>query len=471
MKEMISNSKIKYIDLFAFIHTPDPTKVEVVKRDQVEDEPLLLQTIVGRTVPLLLVTPDRAGSELEISIDKLFDEGGSVADVGGSSHPPKRFKEDHGTPSGPSVAGKSRSSVQRLLVGAVLNVEVRGEPIPTLPFKTSSVSATSDREGEDHTDSVTGRNLRTISAPPSILVMTAATTTTFMADPAVVVKEKTAKPYLFVADSSFAGRADPNAGVFSDLTGSDFLVSGVRTVIDPDTDLQKVYMSLSVEVRMRAEYNIKEKRRLKSVVDEKNELLKVRENEERNASLKKERDAMDAKVTGLEASVMGKDRELTDLNAQLTFAKSHNDSLLIRCIGWSRRWLLTHGMELTITKCLHSLEYLSALGAAIGKAIEKGMQDGLSARITHGAKALRDVSVPFSEPFSAEVLTGTEGTSDTVLATAITTTALSTTLASASTVPPIFVDDYEITGTDDQTGADGNADPFPNVDDAELNIP
>nr|GEY66806.1 hypothetical protein [Tanacetum cinerariifolium] len=66
--------------------------------------------------------------------------------------------------------------------------------------------------------------------------------------------------------------------------------------------------------------------------------------------------------------------------------------LLTTILG--RRWLLTHGMELAITKCLHSLEYLSALGSAIGKAIEKGMQDGLSTRITHGAKGrvLTDVA-------------------------------------------------------------------------------
>nr|GFD59132.1 cold-regulated 47 [Tanacetum cinerariifolium] len=60
----------------------------------------------------------------------------------------------------------------------------------------------------------------------------------------------------------------------------------------------------------------------------------------------------------------------------------------------SRRWLLTHGIELDITKCLHSSEYLSALRAAIGKAIEKGMQDRLFAGITHGAKGrvLTDVA-------------------------------------------------------------------------------
>ncbi|GKF65052.1 hypothetical protein Tco_0188500, partial [Tanacetum coccineum] len=159
------------MDLFAFIHTPDPTKVKVVEREQVKDEPLLLQKTVGRTVPLLPVAPDRAESELEESVDRLFEEGGSgnqtkqrdfaggggqgvniqpvikaadvavedmaplqprrqkkrktvVADAGGSSHPPKKLREDYGTPSGPSVDGKSRFAVQRLLVGAVLNAEV-----------------------------------------------------------------------------------------------------------------------------------------------------------------------------------------------------------------------------------------------------------------------------------------------------------------------------------------------------------
>ncbi|GJY74334.1 hypothetical protein Tco_0478765 [Tanacetum coccineum] len=138
------------MDIFAFIRTTDPTK-----------------------------------SELDASVDKLFDEGGSgtqveqgdstgaktsrekkniVSDDGGPLHPPKRLREDHGTPNGASVGRKSRSAVQRLFARAVHNAEVRGEPLPTLPFVTSSVSAMPEREDEGHTDSVTGLNLRTISA-------------------------------------------------------------------------------------------------------------------------------------------------------------------------------------------------------------------------------------------------------------------------------------------------------------------
>nr|GEW68971.1 hypothetical protein [Tanacetum cinerariifolium] len=67
--------------------------------------------------------------------------------------------------------------------------------------------------------------------------------------------------------------------------------------------------------------------------------------------------------------------------------------------------------------------------------------------------APRDVFIPLSEPFSSEVLTGTGGTSKTVHA--IVTTTLSTTLAFASIIGPITVDDYEVVGMDGQASADG----------------
>ncbi|GJX21450.1 hypothetical protein Tco_0224127 [Tanacetum coccineum] len=736
---------VEDMDIFTFIQIPNPTKVKIAEQERIEGEPRFLETTVGRIVPLLPVAPGRGEREIEASIDKLFDEGSSVievvdvatedvalaqprrqkkrktlvADAGGPSHPPKKLREDHRTPSRPSVTCKSRSTVQRLLAGAVLNAEVRGELIPTLPFVTSSVSATpeysSHHSGANATEAEVNYLVRS-----TLPLMTIVTTVIPLVDSAVVTKEKTVKPSLFGTDSSSASKTDPTSGGFSSRTGSDFLVGGIRTVIDPDSDLQKVYipqwnvmnrshlddggvfremvdefapskffasvcgmkhdqlfrefnvraarqMSLSAEVRMRAEYNIRGKRRLKSVVEEKDELLKTRDEEienlkanmslkeaeaaeaiclsaeaskfkivekslrdevnalvEHNTILEKERNALDVKVADLEASVISKERELTDSNAQLTSVKSQNGNLIdqvsssrlkeklsnyenlterleefqdaqlkivndkfdklyadfvymalyleekfyphllttISC----RRWLLTHGMELAICKCLNSPEYLSALGAAIGKAIEKGMQDGLSAGITHGkeGRVLTDVvaynpsaevdyvsslqqlqnvnlsllaelktnkdasfkilinilrleenlaerlglsesqphvdqlmvpihhspdktvvgasalslalGVSDARPFSATVVTGTEGTSDDVPAIVGTTATLSITFAFSSTFTPISVDDYEVTSTDDPTAAnenvaDENANPFPNVDDAELNIP
>ncbi|GKG58285.1 hypothetical protein Tco_0592064, partial [Tanacetum coccineum] len=90
------------------------------------------------------------------------------------------------------------------------NAEVNGEPILTLPFVTSFVSATPEREDEVHTDSAISLNLRTIGAPkrfvtssdsshhycaniakakvdsfvrPSVPLMTVATTVTSTVDP------------------------------------------------------------------------------------------------------------------------------------------------------------------------------------------------------------------------------------------------------------------------------------------------
>ncbi|GJS59537.1 hypothetical protein Tco_0654321 [Tanacetum coccineum] len=370
-------------------------------------------------------------------------------------------------------------------------------------------------------------------------------------------------------------------------------------------------MSLSAEVRMRAEYNVKERRRLKSVVEKQDELLKVRVGEidnlkaqllpreaeateaihlhaessnfetvekslqdevntlkERNTILEKERTALDVKVTDLEALVVH-ELELSSFGLQekVTVYKDYMGKLV-------------KFQDDQMKEVNDKFDKL----AALGNAIEKGMQDGLSAGITHGVEgraltdvstynpsteadyistlqhlqnvnfsllaelrynkdasvdtlmnilclektlaerlgltesqpyadqlmvpihhsldkvvigatalslaldvsnirvqrirenianqrsALRDVFVSLSKPFSTEVLTGVEGTFDIMSTTGPITTALSTTFACTGSIAPISVDDYEVAGTDDQVGTDEHATPFPNVDDAELNI-
>nr|GEU81221.1 hypothetical protein [Tanacetum cinerariifolium] len=128
---------------------------------------------------------------------------------------------------------------------------------------------------------------------------------------------------------------------------------------------------------------------------------------QKNVALENEKESLDGKVAKLQAYVSTKDLELKDLNieefqdAQINIvndkvAKLDADLLkmalhledkfyphLLTTIS-GRRLLLTHGIQLAIIKCLNSQKYLSALGAAISRAIEKGMQDGLSAGIDHG---------------------------------------------------------------------------------------
>nr|GEW84791.1 hypothetical protein [Tanacetum cinerariifolium] len=409
--------------------------------------------------------------------------------------------------------------------------------------------------GKGHTDSVTRLNLQTVNAPqgfvisldsshhsgtniaeakvdsfarPSVPVIIATTTITATADPVVAVKEKIVETSLFAAESTFAGGTDPAMAGLTDLTGSDFLVGGIRTVINPDSDLQKTYVpsgtllkeaEVAKAIRLHVETSKLETAE-KSLQDEVNGL------NERNTILEKERNALDVKVTDLEAIVVSKERELTDSTAQLTSIKSQNDNvadqekdqllkakdeetenlkaqgevlphLLTTIVG--RKWLLTYGMELAVAKCLNSSEYLSALGTTISKAVEKGMQDGLVAMITHGKEGrvltdfaahnpsaeadyvsalqqLQGVNFPLLTKLKANKDASMEGTTDTVPATVDTTVAFSVTFASASIFDPISIDEYEVTGTDDQPTAtenvaDDNASLFSIVDDAELNIP
>ncbi|GKD47429.1 hypothetical protein Tco_1272074 [Tanacetum coccineum] len=269
------------MDIFSFIHTPNPTKVKIVEREQNEGEPLLLETTIGRTIPLLPVAPDRAESELDASVERLFDKGDSgnqteqEYSIGGEKDADIQPVIKAADTVVEDVAlvqpkcGKSISTVKRLLVGAVLNAKLRVAAIPTLPFMTASISTMQEREGGDHNDFVAGLNLHAIGAPPtfvissdssqhsgtnvveaevnslvrsSVLIMTTITTITSTVDSALVAKEKLVKPSLFCVSSSSAGGTGPTTGGFSDLTGSDFLVGAICTVIDPDTDLQKIYV-------------------------------------------------------------------------------------------------------------------------------------------------------------------------------------------------------------------------------------
>nr|GFB20896.1 hypothetical protein [Tanacetum cinerariifolium] len=191
---------------------------------------------------------------------------------------------------------------------------------------------------------------------------------------------------------------------------------------------------------------------------------------------------------------------------------------------FGRRWLPTHGLELAIAKCLNSTEYLSTLGVAIGKAVEKesnkdasidtimnllSLEDSLAEKlgltesqphvdqlmvpihhypnqnfvsasalslfldvsssrvrrikenIAKHRSALYDVSVPLSEPLSITTLTGTESTLNVIPTTVDTTTALSVTSVSASLIPTISTDDYEITHAEGEESVGANANPFP----------
>nr|GEX57604.1 hypothetical protein [Tanacetum cinerariifolium] len=453
------------------------------ERQRDKDEPKILETTVGRVVPLLPVAPDRSYGELEASVERLFGEGGS----GEQAEQGDFACGGHGVGIDVVMETSVEDVAPHLLAGAVQNAEVRGGVIPTFPFVSSFVSTTPEREGEDHTKLLAGANIAKAEVDyvvrTSMPIITIAITTTPIADPAAIAKEKLVGSSVFGADSPSAGGSHLIPGGFSDCSGSDSLVvvfgPGVcREMVDEfappkfsasvrGMDHDQLFtefnvgaahqISLSAEVRMRAKYNLKEKRMLNSVVKEKDSLLmsrlfifvpkplnlKLLRNhrdetqvlKERNSTLEKEKSKLEIQVTDLAASVKVREQEVANLDAVVTSVKLQNDSLadqdekieevnekfdklcadfvdmalhleekfypyLLTTIS-GRQWLITHGMELAIAKCLNFTEYLCTLGAAIGKAIEKGMHEGLSAGITHSAEGRKLTDVAAYNP-SAE---------------------------------------------------------------------
>ncbi|GKC36950.1 hypothetical protein Tco_1049334 [Tanacetum coccineum] len=512
-----------WMDLNAFIRTADPRKVRIVERPRAENERPIVTVAKHRTVTLLPTSVVRSSGELSASVEREFVRDASVGDGGDqgfdsvagqdnveptvpvtepveaeiprpkrskkkrviydseglpvASHPPKRLRADYGTTGGSATGGKSPSVLNRLLQDSRLTVEQGVPALPTLPFITSSVTAYLWwRGGGDRADSVDWpspstnyMSLRKVCCSGYDLrgfhcCSTVATHGQFLL---FVSKDRGGQVVVPCGRGCSAGRRSiyvPECrtvrGMEHEQLFTEFNVSAARN------------LSLSSEVRMRAEYNILEKRKWRSLAEEKNILLeaKDKEIEDLKSQLLKAKEEsaevtqLRAQVSGLEATenslrgevASAKDHnvlleqeyhELSDLGASSSSLKSQNQSLVnqvheleissadlreklemyegllkqleefqdnlmgplrtrlaeidadfTRCcmrfqesfhphllnVVAGRRWLLTHGMKLLVVKCLNSNEYMEALGHAFGRAIEKGMQEGLAAGIEHG---------------------------------------------------------------------------------------
>ncbi|GJS03505.1 hypothetical protein Tco_0320013 [Tanacetum coccineum] len=531
------------MDLNAFIRTADPRKVRIVERARAENERPIVTVAKHRTVTLLPTSVVRSSGELSASVEREFVGDASVGDggdqgfdsVGGqdnvepivpitdhvetetpgpkrtkkkrvtrgsektpaASHPPKRLRADYGTTGGSATGGKSPSVLNRLLQDSRLMVEQGVPALPTLPFITSSVTASPLEEGGDHTDSVTGPSLRTVgpsarfvvlsdsshhsatnSAGPegdsfvrsTAPVMTEATTMTTIATtvvvPADVGKDKSAPHPSVFGSSSSSEKTDRTLSLFTGRSCSGFAAGSIRAEEVTDASLEEIYvsewtvtkgfelndgrscanmidhftppaffktvrriehehlfaefnvsaarnLSLSSDVRMRAEYNILEKRKWRSLAEEKDSMsgAKDKEIEElRSQLLKAKEESMGVheletsstdlreKLEMYEGSMKRLEKFQDNLMRPLETRLAEIDADFTRCcmrfqesfhphplnVVAGRRWLLTHGMKLLMAKCLNSTEYMEALGHAFGRAIEKGMQEGLAAGIEHG---------------------------------------------------------------------------------------
>ncbi|GJY64270.1 hypothetical protein Tco_0465730 [Tanacetum coccineum] len=154
---------------------------------------------------------------------------------------------------------------------------------------------------------------------------------------------------------------------------------------------------LNAEVRMRTEYCLSERNRLKLDCEKQDSLLKAKDDEveslkaqlllketEAAEATRNEKESVNGKVAELQSSVSTKDLELKDLNIAVFSLRSQKDSLVDQ----------VHALETTCSGLREQVSGYGRLKEQIeDRAIEKGMQDGLAAGINHGkaGRSLADI--------------------------------------------------------------------------------
>nr|GEU75866.1 transposase (putative), gypsy type [Tanacetum cinerariifolium] len=363
------------MDLFAFIHIPDPTKVRVVERNGLRN---LSEEDVAVGEPRRLQKKRQAATK-----------------AGGSSHPPKKLKSDYGAPNVVAYAGKSPSDLGDLLAKSMLIVESDVEVAATLPFVTSSVSAKPECY------------IGVLTALERFLISSDSSHHSFNAYEAEEPGTKVVTPVhaSMFQDSNSIGTMRPDVAGPSHAPEKELSV-GSREV--NSENLHEVYVPpwsipndslldsldasqefidhlapsacLSAKVRMQTEFCLSERGRFESELEKQTDLLKTKDKkvEDLKAQLfLKEAEAAEAirlhaEASNFEAmerslrdelSILNEQREITTPNAQLTAIKSQNNNFVDQ---------------------VHEPR----------KAIEKGMQDGLAVGITHCAegRTLADVA-------------------------------------------------------------------------------
>ncbi|GJV92901.1 putative gypsy type transposase [Tanacetum coccineum] len=502
------------MDLNAFICTADPRKVRINERP-------IVTVAKHRTVTLLPTSVSRPSGELSESIEREFGEDGSggggqedasvaghgnvrpvvpitddivaEADVSrpkrskkkrvirgsegtpAASHPPKRLRADYGRIGGSTAGGKSPGVLNKLLQDSRLSVEQGVTALPTLPFITSSVTASPLEEGGDHTDSVTGPSLRSVAASARFVVlsdsshhsatnsagpegdsfvrsvvpvMTEATTVTTIATtvaiPADVGKDKSVPHPSVFGSSSSSEKTDRTLSLFTGRSGSGFAAGSIRAEEVTDAGLEEIYvpewtvtkgfelndgrscanmidhftppaffktvrgmeheqlfaefnvsaarnLSLSSEVRMRAEYNILEKRKWRSLAEEKDSLLgaKDKEIEELRSQLLKAKEE-----SVVNQGLVSQVRELETSSARLREQLDLYEENMKRCL-----YALPRGF--------HSATHLTSLQdrSTINKKDASTWEvEKIERNLVERLPFLKDVFVSLDHPLSAEAL-------------------------------------------------------------------
>ncbi|GKC99664.1 hypothetical protein Tco_1169939, partial [Tanacetum coccineum] len=302
-----------------------------------------------------------------------------------ASHPPKRLRADYETTGGSATGGKSPSILNSF---GDRTDSVTGPSLRTIGPSARFVvlSDSSHHSGANSADPEVDSLVR--SAAPVI------TEATIVATPADVSKDKSAPHPSVFGSSSSSEKTDRTLSLFAGRSGSGFDAGSIRAEEAMGTGLEETYvpewmvtkgfelndgrlcanmidhftppaffktvrgmeheqlftefnvsaarnLSLSSEVRMRAEYNISEKRKWRSLAEEKDILLeaKDKEIEDLKSRLLKAKEES-AEVSKLRAQVSGLEATENLLRGEIASTKEHNvlleqecDSLKLKVTG------------------------------------------------------------------------------------------------------------------------------------------
>nr|GEV47623.1 hypothetical protein [Tanacetum cinerariifolium] len=394
-----------------------------------------------------IVADDEAQAIVADKPKKVRKKRKAADGASGSGLPPKKLKEDHGASGdvGASTVGKFLAALQGLLDSSTLAVEIGVTAAATVPFVTSSVTPTPEREDGRYAISITGPNMQTRpsaerSSMPHPPILNAAVATTIIADatsaPAPRPGTESGSHSIF-RDSASTGEANQDVVGPSHPAGTK--ISTVSFFVSHDVDSETLHQTyiiewnlrsmnyeqlfvrfnvgaarqtyLSSKVRLRLEHELRGRKKFEDKCAMMVGWLKERDAEIANLkarlSLKEDEAAEAIRLRGQIATVEAAEAvgllscdELSIKSSYLEFKKdklvdqvsklisgctSQDEELYPRCLTTiaGRRWILSRGLRLVVMKCLQSPEYLAALGGVIARTIDNGMHGGLVANIDH----------------------------------------------------------------------------------------
>nr|GEZ82526.1 hypothetical protein [Tanacetum cinerariifolium] len=225
---------------------------------------------------------------------------------------------------------------------------VRGRvcPLRSLSLYAPLPNASVTSYGPSHLDSSHHSGANIAEAEVDCIVRSSApaiatvTTMTVEIDADATAARAPIAPCLFGVGSSSTGRTHSVPFGFSDVFGSDSLIGGIRTVVDPESDLQKVYLFTEFNVGAARQISLNDEAELLKVKDREIESLKaqllLKEAEAAEAirlrtestALERQKNELSVKVTDLSASVKVREQEVANLDAQVIAVKLQNDNLV-----------------------------------------------------------------------------------------------------------------------------------------------